>query len=1078
MRSSTTNTCVLLIGLLAAAGLSFAQGILKPHVADEGHSAAIIDKFSRFRNYTMEHGLSNNWVHAIAQDDDGFMWFGTEEGLSRFDGERFTPFYEQSDGKGLPCNNIVTLQVLPDHRLLIGTEKGLCVLYTRRMEFEPVPLPTRTEYHDGDVLIWTLHHGRNGRIWVGTGTGVHILDANLHVSASFFTPQIAGKPSYNYFAREFLELPDGTVAVKCAYEKGLIPWQVIDFQNNKIQTLDRLLPACGVLDTANALFCTTSEKSNPVLWYTAMGTGSGGPTLYRFDWSTQYTQPVLDNVAADKSKGNYQYPFLLPDSLLLLQRYFGKMLVYDLKTGRTTDLPTWKTSAPDGKSIVNFLDKDGNLWLCPRFEGIFFLSLKIPPVSPMAAVNAEHLKAMDQKYVAEEWFGFNCADVNGKYLISSANGGFYRVDKKIGAVQAIHNTRERLLGLEYVHAFAPSCGDTVWLNTLSGLCWIKTTNGATGLLSESIPGLDSLDNKFLRRDHYGLIWGRVRNNGVGYYDTRYRQFHHFPSQGEHAPFPLTSASVATEDPAGNMWFSFGSERKYFVKWDRNTGVFQKIEPHNTTGLDCTNSQYIMAVSNDKLWVFANRRLFVMDTRSLEVTLFGKKDGLCTDDPNGFCVDKSGNIWFATPYGLSRYDPGNQNLRTFYVTDGLLSNTISDVQLLDTLQNILLVSTGKGICLFYPDKLGAMPPAPATYITALWSSGKPAPLPESGEWALPYYQNDLRIEYTGINFLSGNTNRYQYRLELEGAAEAWKEAGTDNFANFLNLAPGRYKFWVRAANSDGVWSNQQAALSITIYPPFWQTWAFRISVLLLLGGLVWWFYRRQINMVQQREAEKNQVRQQLADLEMKALRAQMNPHFVFNALNSVQNFILKNDTREASRYLTKFARLMRLILENSESPMVPLAREIELLKYYTELECLRFNKRFDFDFQVDPALNPESVSIPGMLIQPHIENAIWHGLMHKSEPGTLYIRFLKNDDNTLCCEIEDNGVGRAKSAELDRQPSHRSTGLANIRNRLELLNAQLAEDIRLEIIDLHDETGAASGTKVVVRMPMIGVAAGM
>ncbi len=131
--------------------------------------------------------------------------------------------------------------------------------------------------------------------------------------------------------------------------------------------------------------------------------------------------------------------------------------------------------------------------------------------------------------------------------------------------------------------------------------------------------------------------------------------------------------------------------------------------------------------------------------------------------------------------------------------------------------------------------------------------------------------------------------------------------------------------------------------------------------------------------------------------MKALRSQMNPHFVFNALNSVQNFILKNDTREASRYLTKFARLMRLILENSESPMVPLAREIELLRYYTELENLRFNQKFSFDFQVDPNLSPEAVSIPGMLIQPHIENAIWHGLMHKTEPGHLWVRFLQADE---------------------------------------------------------------------------------
>jgi len=264
------------------------------------------------------------------------------------------------------------------------------------------------------------------------------------------------------------------------------------------------------------------------------------------------------------------------------------------------------------------------------------------------------------------------------------------------------------------------------------------------------------------------------------------------------------------------------------------------------------------------------------------------------------------------------------------------------------------------------------------------------------------------------------------------------------------------------------------LRFVIYPPWWQTWTFRLSAFSALLAFAWWMYTRQIQIVEGREKEKAQVRQRLADLEMKALRAQMNPHFVFNALNSVQNFILKNDTREASRYLTKFARLMRLILKNSESPMVPLAREIELLRYYTELEALRFNHRFSFDFQVDLIEDTETISIPGMLIQPHIENAIWHGLMHKTGQGCLWVRFFKTSENRIICEIEDDGVGRAKAAviEKDRPKNHRPTGLANIQHRLELLNAQMANDIRLDIEDLYDETGQATGTKVVVRIPIV------
>jgi LytS/YehU family sensor histidine kinase len=140
-----------------------------------------------------------------------------------------------------------------------------------------------------------------------------------------------------------------------------------------------------------------------------------------------------------------------------------------------------------------------------------------------------------------------------------------------------------------------------------------------------------------------------------------------------------------------------------------------------------------------------------------------------------------------------------------------------------------------------------------------------------------------------------------------------------------------------------------------------------------------------------------------------------------------------------------------------------------------LEVLRFSKQFAVDFQIDTALNTESVSIPGMLIQPHIENAIWHGLMHKpNDAGQLIIRFMKINDKTIICEVEDNGVGRTAAAviEQNRPKAHRSTGLANIRHRLELLNAQLADDIRFDIEDLMDDAGQAKGTKVVVRIPII------
>ncbi len=1077
-KKSGSGSSLLLTVLLCLAPLpSFAQKASSIPQINNSPNPQLLDKFSRCQHYTMEQGLSSNWVKSIAQDDDGFLWFGTYEGLNRFDGERFTPFFYSADGKGLPTDRITKLLVLSGNRLLVGTEKGLCVLNTRSLEFVALSLPDQTGQLKKDLPNIKIYGARNGQIWISAGIGVYVLDQQLTIQASFFKPERPGEAFENLFALDFLELPDGTVAVKCrqALTPFYLPWQVIDFQQQKMEPLAQRLEGLGVLDTALTSNSVVSDGQNSI-WYTTIK--SNGPTaLYRFDWASRQPQALLPNLAfATKQPhlGQFHDPFLLPDSLLFLQRYFGSPLIYNLRDGSTTELPIWKTSLPDGKGILNFVDRDGNLWLCPRFEGIFFLTLKNLPATPMVALNAAHKKRMKTTNVSEEWFSFICVENAGKWVVSSGNGGLYSMDKDgMGVSGSVLDNDFQ--GYAYVTDFAPDRGDTIWTNTLDGLRWYNPVSNTTGPLKARYPGLDSLDARFLFRDHFGLIWGRVRNNGVCCFDTRSRQFTQFASKGPNAPFPLVSATMCTEGPDGDMWFSYGNEEKFVVRWRRSTGVFEKIEPRCPDGINCTKAFELRADALGNLWLYTIDGWFIMDTKTLQVETFGKDKGLVTNDPEGLCLDRDGNAWFATAFGLSRYDSRSHQLRTFYQTDGLLSNTIVNVELIDTARNILFVSTDRGMCLFEPDKIGAAAPAPPTHITGLRVSDHPTSLPYSGTLALKYSQNDLRIEFTGVNFINGVANRYQYSMEPAGKQANWKEAGTDNFANFLNLTPGKYTFRARTANSDGVWGKEEATLSIVIYPPWWQTWTFRLSLLFALAALGWGFYRRQIKRTENREKEKAQVRQQMADLEMKALRSQMNPHFVFNALNSVQNFILKNDTREASKYLTKFARLMRLILENSESPMVPLAREIELLRYYTELEQLRFSHRFSFDFQIDSGLNPESVSIPGMLIQPHIENAIWHGLMHKTESGHLKVRFLKADEKTLVCEIEDDGVGRARAAEIekDRPKNHRSTGLANIRNRLDLLNAQLAEDIRLDFEDLYDEQGQARGTKVVVRMPVVG-----
>jgi hypothetical protein len=222
----------------------------------------------------------------------------------------------------------------------------------------------------------------------------------------------------------------------------------------------------------------------------------------------------------------------------------------------------------------------------------------------------------------------------------------------------------------------------------------------------------------------------------------------------------------------------------------------------------------------------------------------------------------------------------------------------------------------------------------------------------------------------------------------------------------------------------------------------------------------------------KQQERTAYQNRMTELEMQALRAQMNPHFIFNCLNSINRFILKNQSEAASDYLTKFSRLIRLILLNSQSQSVPLENELEALRLYLEMEILRFEGRFQFQINPDPALEVEDLEVPPLIIQPYVENAIWHGLMHKEGQGHLSID-LYRQNGTLYCQITDDGVGRKKASQLKSKSASKSKslGMQITAHRLALINSLSEKETTVEILDLVDPAGEPCGTKVVLRIPV-------
>ncbi|MFT3701095.1 MAG: histidine kinase [Agriterribacter sp.] len=227
--------------------------------------------------------------------------------------------------------------------------------------------------------------------------------------------------------------------------------------------------------------------------------------------------------------------------------------------------------------------------------------------------------------------------------------------------------------------------------------------------------------------------------------------------------------------------------------------------------------------------------------------------------------------------------------------------------------------------------------------------------------------------------------------------------------------------------------------------------------------------------QKQEAERilRDTQQKMAEIEMQALRAQMNPHFIFNCLNSINRYIVKSDQATASLYLTRFAKLIRLILDNSNNKSVSLSSELEALKLYIEMESIRFEKQFTYSINVDTDVQPDYIYVPPLIIQPFVENAIWHGLLHKETAGHLNIHFSRKIPNIVECTIEDDGVGREKARELKSKSTStkKSLGMKLTEDRLSLLNRQTFMDATVEVLDLKNTEGEASGTKVILKIPV-------
>ncbi len=484
----------------------------------------------------------------------------------------------------------------------------------------------------------------------------------------------------------------------------------------------------------------------------------------------------------------------------------------------------------------------------------------------------------------------------------------------------------------------------------------------------------------------------------------------------------------------------------------------------------------------KFWIYNNGRgisryhwnTHNLPEKDLDITT---SNGLSNNIVNSMCIDKYHRVWAVTLSGLVliRPDSSGHNRHSIYTIGNTLEIDPVNLEyatLLSASDGNIWLSKYSEIYRFNPDSIllkSVVPSVSIGSVRILSSSGEFLEKFKSLQhyWIEPtqpilsYNENNLQINFNGISF--ENYSGLQYSYKLKGLDSNWSQPELNTSITYVKLSPGHYTFYVRAKNTASDWSIP-ASFSFTIKTPFWETWWFRLAVILIASTIIVFIFRYRLRQLKTKSEMQNQIR----EMEMKALKAQMNPHFIHNALNSIQSLIINNRSNEASHYISKFAKLLRQVFENADKNLISLDKELYSLQLYVDLEKLRMNIDIDYSEQVDENILVSDIKIPPLIFQPFVENALWHGLSNKEGYKRITVSITEKE-NWIICEITDNGIGRRKAAVSFKPfPEGSFSKAVNITSqRLSDFNQSTSME-PVSFIDL-EENGKASGTTVIVRI---------
>ncbi|UTW62023.1 histidine kinase [bacterium SCSIO 12741] len=688
-----------------------------------------------------------------------------------------------------------------------------------------------------------------------------------------------------------------------------------------------------------------------------------------------------------------------------------------------------------GNRITSILkDFENGFWITSENNGVYY----VPDLNQRMFTQNSGLAESEQTSVLT---------APNKLLYSgSAQGNLQRIDLKSGTIQTIRRQSASDLSVDHIALGK----DHVYFSTLSGSLFFFHQEDPLFNLHKISKAPDSSDLllKFITRDPLseGIIAGGV--------------FRIFKIQQDNIKVLSWKNDIRFIHiiPLEQDQYLFGTLRGVYHQMEIQEGPNNEIPAPIYSGIVVDlgileNYIPVIGSQNEGLLLYRNNRL---DT-------IGLKEGLSSMHITDVLVQDS-TIWVASTQGLDRIDISNLNplkytIENFDRFDGIPSNHIHQM---DTLGRGLVMATRGGLSLFVPET--KKPPPPRCRVRCVKLGKSPSYLEQHAE--LSETNRDLSFEFDGISFRS--SQHLQFKYKLKGYDQDYKYT-TNREIQYTNLPYGSYEFELYVANKHGVWSTQPSPFYFSLTPPFWLTWWFFsleiVGLLILLFFLFSWRLRKLTQKVRKQEA----IRREKAELELKALRSQMNPHFTFNALNSIQSYISSDHIRESKSYLAKFARLNRTVLESSDKLSISLQDELDLVTRFIELEQLRFERKLQFDLHLDESIDPEWVKVPPLILQPFIENSVVHGMKNKPNGGAISIDIKKQED-FLICIIRDNGSG---INEADTKLIRKSMGLSITQKRLDLLNGQGGSENQIRMTNLERATnGKMKGTQVELRIRII------